>query len=101
MIGRKNNLIPKYLKIYQLLMKSFQEFLEEGRKKKIEKLAKQIEKTVSKDVKTQRKENPNATPVADYGNSKPHSKEAEAAMMAMMRRDKAARKRMKKNLPED
>ena len=82
-------------------MKSFQEFLEEGRRKKIEKLAKEIEKTVSKNVKTQRKKNPNATPVADYGHSKPNSEEAEAAMMAMMARDKDARKRMKKENPDN
>lgn len=82
-------------------MKSFQEFLEEGRKERVEKLAKKIAKKVDKDVKQQRKANPNAPLVADYGHSKPESVEADAAMKAMMDRDKAWRKKMKKNLPED
>lgn len=78
-------------------MITFQEFLEEGKRKKIEKMAKQIGKTVAKDIERQKKENPERSPVADYGNPAPGSVETDAAIKAMMDRDKDWRKRMKQN----
>lgn len=78
-------------------MKSFQEFLEEGRKKQIKNLAKKIKKRVKKDIKGQLKSNPGKPVVADYGNAPVGSKESEAAIMAMMQRDAEWRKRMRDN----
>lgn len=77
-------------------MKTFQEFLEEGKKKEIKKMAEKIGKSVAKDVKRQRKENPGQSPVADYGNPAPGSPETDAAIMAMMQRAKEGLKKMKK-----
>lgn len=77
-------------------MKTFQEFLEEGKKKKIKKMAEKIGKSVAKDIKRQEKENPGQTHVADYGNPAPGSPETDAAIMAMMQRSREGLKKMKK-----
>ena len=82
-------------------MKTFQEFLEEGKNKRIKILTKQIEKSVSKDVKKQEKENPGQPTVANYGNPKLGSDEHMAAIRAMMNRDSAWRKQMKKRQSEE
>jgi hypothetical protein len=79
-------------------MKSFQEFLEEGRKAKIKRLSKEIEKSVRGDMERQSEENPGKPVIANFGNHPPGSKESEAAIMAMMRMDKRGRKEMKKRL---
>lgn len=76
-------------------MKTFKEFLEES---KIKKLAKEIEKRVAKDLKKQRKKNPDQPTIANYGDYPVGSKEREAAIMAMMNADKLGRKNMKKKL---
>ena len=78
-------------------MKTFQEFLDEG-KKKIEKLSTEIQKNIKKDIKRQKKENPNKPPVADYGNPKLGSDEHMAAIHPMMARDSAWRKKMRKKM---
>lgn len=77
-------------------MRTFQEFLEileEG--KKVEKLAKQIQGVVKKDVKRQEKENPGSPAIMNYdlNKSKPGSKEREAEVMAMMNDMKKMRKK--------
>lgn len=77
-------------------MITFQDFLEEGKKKEIKKMAEKIGKSVAKDIKRQKKENPGQAPVADYGNPAPGSPETDAAIMAMMKRDKEWRDKMKK-----
>lgn len=76
-------------------MKTFQEFLEEGRKKRIAKLADKIGKSVKKDMERQRQQNPERSPVADYGNPELGSDEHMAAIQAMMDRDSKWRKKMK------
>jgi hypothetical protein len=77
-------------------MKTFSEFLEEGKKKKeFEKLTRKIERSVSKSVKNQRKEG--EIPIADYGDAPAGSPERKAAIEAMMNRDSKGRKEMKRN----
>lgn len=76
-------------------MKTFKEFLaflEE--KRKVEKLAKEIRKTVKKDVKRQERENPETPAVRNYDlhQSEPGSKERKAEVMAMMADMQKARK---------
>lgn len=82
-------------------MKTFQEFLEEGKKKKIEKLAKKIGKEIEQDIARQTQENPDSLPVADYGNPKMGSNKHMAAIQAMMDRDSAWRKEMKKKQKQE
>lgn len=74
-------------------MKTLQQFLEEG---KIKKLAKRIAKRVANDAEQQRSENPDKPVVLNYGDSEPNSTERNAAIMAMMKSDSDWRKRMKK-----
>ena len=80
-------------------MKTFQEFLDEGRKKEIEKLAKKIGRKVEKSVRAQQKAG--GPVVADYGNAHVGSKESEAAIMAMMKRDSDWRKSMRKRMEQN
>ena len=77
-------------------MKTFQQFLEESKEKKlIKKLSKKIEKRVAKDVKRQQRENPDRPARMNYGDSEPGSIERRAAVMAMMKTDSDWRKKMK------
>jgi len=73
-------------------MKTFQQFLEES---KVKKLAKKIAKQVKKDVKRQQRENPDRPARMNYGDSEPNSLERRAAIMAMMKTDSDWRKKMK------
>jgi hypothetical protein len=77
-------------------MKTFQQFLEESKEKKlIKKLSKKIEKRVAKDVKRQQKEHPDRLARMDYGHSEPNSIERLASIMAMERTASKWRKKMK------
>lgn len=78
-------------------MKTFQEFIAESKAKKIKELSKEIERRVNKDIKKQKKKNPDQPVVADYGNPPVGSKESEAAIMAMMRMSSQQREKMKKD----
>jgi hypothetical protein len=84
-------------------MKTFQEFIEEGKNKnreeKIKNRAKEIKKEIKKSRKEQLKQNPDKPVVLDYGESKPNSPERLASIQAMMDYDKQGRQNMKKNLP--
>lgn len=79
-------------------MKTFQQFLEEG---KVKKRSQEILKDVKKDRKSQIKQNPNKPVVVTFGNpnSKPGSREREAAIRAMMDYDREGRREMRRNLP--
>lgn len=86
---------PLFYKYLKTKMRTFQEFLEiieEG--KKVEKLAKEISKTVKKDVKRQERENPEKPAVRNYDlhQSEPGSKERRSEVMAMMADMKKLRK---------
>ena len=73
-------------------MKTFQQFLEGS---KVKKLAKKIAKQVKKDVRLQQRENPDRPARMNYGDSEPNSLERRAAIMAMMKTDSDWRKKMK------
>lgn len=77
-------------------MKTFQEFLEEGKKKEFEKGVEKIRARVGKSLKQQRKENPDKPTVADYGNPSLGSDEHMQAIEAMERDRKEGLKKMKK-----
>lgn len=77
-------------------MKSFQEFLEEGRKQEIKSLSKKIVKDKTKEIKKQQKKSPNSPVVIDFGNPEKGSVEHHAALQAMMNMDSAWRKKNEK-----
>lgn len=77
-------------------MKTFQEFLNEGKKKKFEKGVEKIRKGVEKSLNQQRKENPEKPLVADYGNP-PLGSDAHMQAIEAMERDRIkGLKKMKK-----
>ncbi len=82
-------------------MKTFQEFLEEEKKKKkIEKLSKEIGKKVKKDVARQKSENPEKPTVANYGSSSKNPDEIQAGINAMMAHNKEYIAKLKKDNPQ-
>ena len=68
-------------------MKTFREFLSEGKKKKEEKYIKKLAKKIGKDIKRQRKEQLAAgkIPIINYPHSEPNSPESKAAIMAFLK----------------
>lgn len=76
-------------------MKTFQEFIEEGIKKRSKVILKDIKKSIQK----QQKQNPEQPPVADYGHSAPNSPEREAAIRAMEMLKSEFLKNLKKQNP--
>ena len=82
-------------------MKTFQEFLEEEKKKKkIEKLTKKIKKKVEKSVEQQKTENPDKATISNYGSSSGDPDKIQAGINAMMAHNKEYVARLKKNNPQ-
>lgn len=77
-------------------MKTFQEFLNEGKKKEFERGVEKIRKGVKQSLKQQRIKNPEKPLVADYGNP-PLGSDAHMQAIEAMERDRMkGLKKMKK-----
>lgn len=86
-------------------MKTFQEFLEEGKKnkskKELKKKVKKIIKRVAKDIERQKEENPGQPTVAVFGDPNSKGPATPAEIGALIKWDSAGREQMKKRQSEE